>query len=95
MKGEKGRSPITAKPAENFEGSQDEAKGDEKAEEEEEETEEIAIKLARDPGCPSKEERERHYATHMPFRSWCPVCVQAKGKENPHWRKVEKKEGDK
>ena len=27
---------------------------------------------------------ERHYKTHVPFRPWCPVCVEAKGIEDPH-----------
>ena len=58
-------------------------------------TEEPIIRTVKDPGCPSQEERDRHYTTHMPYRSWCPVCVQAKGKENPHFRKKEKKAGDK
>ena len=53
--------------------------------------EEPIIKTVRDPGCPSREEVEIHYTTHMPYRSWCPVCVQAKGEENPHFRKKEKK----
>ena len=57
--------------------------------------EEPIIKTVKDPGCPNREEVERHYTTHMPYRSWCPVCVQAKGKENPHFRKKEKKVGDK
>ena len=30
------------------------------------------------------EERERHYKTHFSFRPWCPVCVEAKGIEDPH-----------
>ena len=51
--------------------------------------EEPVIKTVKDPGCPSREEVERHYTTHMPYRSWCPVCAQAKGKENPHFRKEE------
>ena len=25
----------------------------------------------------SKQEREEHELTHMPYRSWCPICVQA------------------
>ena len=38
------------------------------------------------PIKPSKEDVETHYATHLPYRNWCPVCVKAKGKESPHWR---------
>ena len=45
---------------------------------------EAIVKDVRDPGCPTSEERERHYKTHVPFRPWCPVCVEAKGIEDPH-----------
>ena len=31
------------------------------------------LKVARDPGDPTTKEREDHNATHIPFRSWCPV----------------------
>ena len=37
---------------------------------------------------PSKEEFEKHCLTHLPYRNWCPICVQAK-KNNPgHYRIV-------
>ena len=42
------------------------------------------LKVARDPGDPTKKEREDHNATHIPFRSWCPICVKAKGREEAH-----------
>ena len=45
---------------------------------------ESPVKVVRDPGCPSAEELERHNATHVPYRAWCPICVEAKGKEDPH-----------
>ena len=51
------------------------------------EPEELApIRVARNPGDPSTKEREEHNVTHIPYRSWCPVCVKAKGKEDPHRR---------
>ncbi len=28
---------------------------------------------------PTAEEVEEHNATHLPHRSWCPVCVKARG----------------
>ena len=31
---------------------------------------------------PSPDEYNRHCATHIPYRNWCPICVQAK-KRNP------------
>ena len=56
--------------------------------------EEAMIKVMKSPGCPTKEEVERHYTTHLPYRSWCPVCVQGKGKEAPHASKTEKRVGE-
>ena len=42
------------------------------------------LKVARDPGDPTTKEREDRNATHMPFRSWCPICVKASGREEAH-----------
>ena len=39
------------------------------------------------PMRPSSEEVAKHYATHYPYRNWCPVCVAASAKEDPHPRK--------
>ena len=33
---------------------------------------------------PSEEEVQRHNATHVPYRSWCPYCVAGKAKAPPH-----------
>ena len=34
------------------------------------------VKIARDPGNPSTQAREEHnVAGHVPYRSWCPICV--------------------
>ena len=30
-----------------------------------------------------KREHEVHEVTHMPFRSWCPACVQARAADWP------------
>ena len=38
------------------------------------------------PMKPSKEDVERHNATHLPYGCWCPVCVKAKGREDAHKR---------
>ena len=52
--------------------------------------EEEHLKRIKDPKLPSQSEVEAHYLmAHLPFRSWCPVCVQSKGKEMDHT-----KEGD-
>ena len=42
------------------------------------------LKVARDPGDPTTKEREDPNATHIPFRSWCPNCVKANGREEAH-----------
>ena len=33
---------------------------------------------------PTKEEYDRHCLTHLPYRSWCPICIQAKKKNIAH-----------
>ena len=35
----------------------------------------------KDPKEPSKEEKEEHDKTHIPFRDWCRHCVRGRGKE--------------
>ena len=63
-------------------------KGDEEGAEEEGEEGREARRLPI-PNGPSKEEREKHNLTHTPYRSWCPHCVRARGRNTPH-RKGEK-----
>ena len=36
------------------------------------------------PTQPTKQEMEEHALTHMPYRSWCPICVKAKGKQDAY-----------
>ena len=55
----------------------------------EEPTEALDAKLKHSPCLPSPAEVARHCATHLPYRSWCPICVRAKAKEDPHRRAVE------
>ena len=33
---------------------------------------------------PTKEEYDRYCLTHLPYRSWCPICIQAKKKNIAH-----------
>ena len=40
--------------------------------------------VPRDPGAPTEAEVERHNVTHMPFRSWCPACVEGKARDKHH-----------
>ena len=46
--------------------------------------EKTPLTVARDPGDPTTNEREDRNATHIPFRSWCPICVKEKGREEAH-----------
>ena len=47
-----------------------------------------------DPVKPSAEDVEKHNATHMPYRSWCDICVRAVGREDPHRRRRRKRSGE-
>ena len=53
------------------------------------------VRMTRNPADPTPEEREAHDATHLPARPWCPVCVEARATEDPHYRQTneEKKAG--
>ena len=47
------------------------------------------VRKLKDPKLPSQEEVERHWLMgHMPFRSWCDVCLESKAKELGHRRDV-------
>ena len=43
--------------------------------------------ILRGPVRPSAEAVDRHTANHLPYRSWCPVCVEARGEEDAHPRR--------
>ena len=43
-------------------------------------------RIVRNPLNPSREERERHNINHCPYRSWCNICVEGRGKEDPHYK---------
>ena len=42
------------------------------------------------PVAPGQDEWDEHFRTHINFRSWCPVCVEARGRENPHYRRKDR-----
>ena len=42
---------------------------------------------------PCEEEVRVHNLTHLPFRDWCPYCVQGKAASYPH-RKRKQEESD-
>ena len=36
------------------------------------------------PSTPSQEEIDRHRIDHLPYRDWCPECVEGFGRERAH-----------
>ena len=44
----------------------------------------IPVKVARDPRCPTAAERAAHEPTHLPFRIWCPLCVEGRKSKLAH-----------
>ena len=38
------------------------------------------------PQQPTAQERAAHELTHLPYRTWCDICVRTKGKTNSHPR---------
>lgn len=37
-----------------------------------------------DPRKPNREEVETHEMHHLPYRSWCEVCVRGRGRSRAH-----------
>ena len=49
--------------------------------------EDEGVRKIQNPVMPCKEDVEMYYLKgHIPFRSWCPICVKAFGKEMDHKR---------
>ena len=46
--------------------------------------EDTAKRVLRHPGDPTAEEYEAHRVDHLPYRSWCPHCVNGKATGRPH-----------
>ena len=46
--------------------------------------EDAEVKVATRPKGPTRQEREEHECTHIPYRTWCPICVGARGVASPH-----------
>ena len=44
--------------------------------------------VLRGPPRVSRQEREEHELTHVPYRSWCPYCVKGRARNTPHRRAV-------
>ena len=52
-----------------------------------------AHKVLPDPGEPTAAEVEDHRACgHLPYRSWCDECVEARGTGEPHRKRTEQRE---
>ena len=45
-------------------------------------------KRLQDPKLPSQEEIRAHELTHLPYRSWCKVCVEAAGPNRRHQQRT-------
>ena len=67
--------------------------GSERAEHEQVIEEELAegdgegaeVRIAKKPRLPTELEVEQHYAAgHVPYRSWCPICVKGQGVNTRH-----------
>ena len=42
------------------------------------------------PQQPTEQERREHELTHLLYRSWCPTCVQSKGRQDNHPKQTSK-----
>ena len=45
------------------------------------------------PRKPADKEVEDHSRTHLPYRNWCPYCVEARGKDLYHRKTVNVERG--
>ncbi len=81
-------------PMEEGAGQQEESQNPGEGQEENEEEEivicepcgEVKPNTWTSPVRPTKAEVEDHELTHCPYMSWCSVCVEAMGREDPHVR---------
>ena len=55
---------------------------------------EVRPQTWRSPVTPSAAEIADHDLTHCPYRSWCPVCVLAMGREDPQPRQGPKEKSE-
>ena len=47
-----------------------------------------------DPQKPSEKEVTEHERTHVPYRSWCRICVEAEAREDAHRRDAADRDGE-
>ena len=53
-----------------------------------------APQVKRGPRDPTDNEVTQHEPLHLPFRNWCPICIEAFGTDDPHRRLGEAEPGD-
>ena len=46
----------------------------------------LPTRALKSPGQPSVEEKTAHEVHHLPYRPWCPECVEARSVDDPHHR---------
>ena len=46
-------------------------------------------KAVKSPPMPTQQEVDEHRVSHLPYRSWCPECVEAFGRERGHRQQEE------
>ena len=91
--GTAGRRPVRSQELHavprsgNEEGKLEDSREEGKLEEPLEEEAARMAKTRRTPKEPSLEERIAHRLTHLPYRNWCEVCVEARGRNTPHLSK--------
>ena len=49
-----------------------------------EETEVLPQQTVRTPFQPTASQLAKHRIDHLPYREWCPECVEGFGREKPH-----------
>ena len=87
-----GAAPAAAEPAAGPPAPEEAPGGEWAAEERAEDA--VVPRPAPSPCAPSRAEREAHETTHLPYRSWCPVCVQGRADNPPHRRLPPPAEGE-
>ena len=54
---------------------------------------ERTIKEVVDPRRPTEKEVDEHNMHHLPYRNWCNICAQAKGKDTDHRKSTQEERG--
>ena len=87
---------MNEKEQQNLSGKGEEGEEEDKdLEREEYEDDEAREPITRRaPKGPTKEEREKHEATHLPFREWCDHCARGRARNRPHRKKHEGTSGE-